>query len=51
MYLALSKLSRVRNPFEVSAYEVGEDICGFQDELLELQAINRVSKEHFYKCV
>jgi len=25
----------MRNPFDVSAYKVGEDICGFQEELLD----------------
>lgn len=36
----------MKNPFEVSAYEVGEDNCGFQEELLDLQA-NQVLKENF----
>jgi hypothetical protein len=40
----LSKYSWVRNPFEV--HEVGEDICGFQEELIHLQA-NQVLKENF----
>jgi len=47
----LSKYSRVRNPFEVSVHEVGEDICGFQEELIDLQA-NQVLKENFsQKCL
>jgi len=32
----------VRNAFEVSACDIGEGICGLQEELLELQA-NQVS--------
>jgi len=44
----LSKYSWVRNPFEVSFHEVGEDTCGFQEELLDLQA----SQENFLgKCL
>ncbi|KAF0717366.1 zinc finger BED domain-containing protein 5-like, partial [Aphis craccivora] len=47
----LSKYSWVRNPFEVSVHEVGEDICGFQEELIDLQA-NQVLKENFsQKCL
>ncbi|KAL4111928.1 hypothetical protein QTP88_015794 [Uroleucon formosanum] len=42
----LSKYSWVRNPFEISVHEVGEDICGFQEELLDLQA-SQVLKENF----
>ena len=42
----LSKYSWVRNPFEISVHEVGEDICGFQEELLDLQA-SQVLKEKF----
>jgi len=34
----LSKYSWVRNPFEISVHQVGKDICGFQEKLLDLQA-------------
>jgi len=34
-----------KNPFEVFAYEVSEDIFGFQEELLDHQA-NQVSREN-----
>ncbi|KAL4126525.1 hypothetical protein QTP88_010746 [Uroleucon formosanum] len=42
----LSKYSWVRNPFEISVHVVDEDICGFQEELLDLQA-SQVLKENF----
>ena len=41
----LSKYSWGRNNFEISVHEVGEDICGFQEELLDLQA-SQVLKEN-----
>lgn len=41
----------MRNPFEISVHKVGEDICGFQEELLDLQA-DQVAKENFsQKCL
>lgn len=42
----LSKYSWVKNPFEISVHQVGEDICGFQEKLLDLQA-EQVIKESF----
>lgn len=38
----------MRNSLEISVYEVGENIYGFQEELLDLQA-NQVLKENFYR--
>lgn len=47
----LDKYSWVRNPFDVSVHEVGEDFYGFQEELIDFQA-NQVLKENFsQKCL
>ncbi|KAG7159565.1 hypothetical protein Hamer_G004212 [Homarus americanus] len=40
----LEKHSWIRNVFNVNASEVGEDIPGFQEELLDLQE-NQVQKQ------
>jgi len=46
----LSKYSWVKNPFEISVHEVVEDICGFQEELLDLQA-SQLLKENFSRML
>ncbi len=42
----LKKHSWIRNVFSVNVSEVGEDIPGFQEELIDLQE-NQVQKQHF----
>ena len=44
--LTLKKHSWVRNTFTVNVNEVGEDIPGFQEELIDLQE-DQVQKQRF----